>query len=72
MILKFRSVGLKNELKKSVGYPLRHATLLKKRPWYRCFPVNFATFSRTRFLETASGYSPEHLKEAVSLSLISF
>ena len=23
---------------------LRPATLLKKRPWYRCFPVNFAKF----------------------------
>ena len=25
---------------------LRPATLLKKRLWYRCFPVNFATFLR--------------------------
>ena len=27
----------------------RPATLLKKRLWHRCFPVNFATFLRTRF-----------------------
>ena len=27
----------------------RPATLLKKRPWHRCFPVNFAKFLRTRF-----------------------
>ena len=26
---------------------LRPATLLKKRLWHRCFPVNFATFLRT-------------------------
>ena len=26
---------------------LRPATLLKKRLWHRCFPVNFANFLRT-------------------------
>ena len=29
---------------------LRPATLLKKRLWHKCFPVNFATFLRTYFL----------------------
>ena len=29
---------------------LRPATLLKKRLWHRCFPVNFAEFLRTTFL----------------------
>ena len=29
---------------------MRPATLLKKRPWHRCFPVNFAKFLRTPFL----------------------
>ena len=28
---------------------LRPATLLKKRLWHRCFPVNFAKFPRTSF-----------------------
>ena len=28
----------------------RPATLLKKRPWHRCFPVNFVKCSRTSFL----------------------
>ena len=28
----------------------RPATLLKKRLWHRCFPVNFVKFLRTRFL----------------------
>ena len=27
----------------------RPATLLKKRLWHRCFPVNFAKFPRTLF-----------------------
>ena len=30
---------------------LRHATLFKKRLWYRCFPVNFAKFLGTTFLK---------------------
>ena len=29
---------------------LRPATLLKKKLWHRCFPVNFVKFSRTPFL----------------------
>ena len=29
--------------------------LLKKRLWYRCFPVNFAKFLRTPFLQNTSG-----------------
>ena len=34
---------------------LRSATLLKKRLWHRCFPVNFAKFLGTPFLQKASG-----------------
>ena len=34
-------------------------TLLEKRLWHRCFPVNFAKFLRTLFLT-------EHLREAAS------
>ena len=29
---------------------LRPATLLKKRLWHKCFPVNFSRFLRTSFL----------------------
>ena len=41
---------------------LRAATLLKERPWHRCFPVDFAKFLRTPFFtehlwKTASGVS---------------
>ena len=34
---------------------LRPATLLKKRLWYRCFPVNFVKLLRTPFLQNTSG-----------------
>ena len=34
---------------------LNPATLLKKRPWYRCFPVNFAKILKTPFLQNTSG-----------------
>ena len=34
---------------------LRSAILLKKRLWHRCFPANFAKFSRTPFLQNTSG-----------------
>ena len=34
---------------------LSPATLLKKRLWHRCFPVNFVKFLRTPFLHNASG-----------------
>ena len=41
---------------------LRRATLLKKRFWHRCFPVNFVKFRRTPFfhrtpLVTTYGFS---------------
>ena len=34
---------------------LRSATILKKRLWHRCFPVNFVKFPRTPFLQNTSG-----------------
>ena len=34
---------------------LRPATLSKKRLWHRCFPVNFAKFLRTPFLQNTYG-----------------
>ena len=34
---------------------LRPATLLKKRPWHRCFLENFVKFIRTTFLQNTSG-----------------
>ena len=34
---------------------LRPATLLKKKFWHRCFPVNFAKSLRTPFLQNSSG-----------------
>ena len=34
---------------------LRPATLLKKKLWHRCFPINFVKFLRTAFLRNTSG-----------------
>ena len=34
----------------SVKMCLRPTTLLKKRLWHRCFPMNFAKFLKTPFL----------------------
>ena len=34
---------------------LRPTTLLKKRLWHRCFPVNFAKFLRKPFSQNAPG-----------------
>ena len=38
------------------------ATLLKKRPWHRCFPVNFAKFLKNNFFT-------EHFWTTASISL---
>ena len=54
---------------------LRTATLLKKRPWHRYFPVNFAKFLRTPFLQNTSrrlllkkkGFLNQHLIKASKL-----
>ena len=35
---------------------LRPATLLKKRLWHKCFPVNFAIFLRAPLLQNTSGW----------------
>ena len=35
---------------------LRPATLLKKRLWHKCVPVNFAKFLRTPLLQNTSGW----------------
>ena len=43
---------------------LSPATLLKKRLWHRCFPVNFAKFLRTPFLQNTSRrllFIPNHV-----------
>ena len=47
------------------------ATLLKKRLWHRCFPVNFEKFIRTPFLQNTSGgcfWTWANFKLVISLS----
>ena len=48
------------------------ATLLKKRPWHRCFHVNFAKFLRTPFLQNTSGWLPQKcsIKKVLLKSLL--
>ena len=41
-------------MKKDVHRNFVPATLLKKRLWHRCFPVNFAKFLRTPFWQNRS------------------
>ena len=48
--IHFSSKGIK-----IVFYVCRPATLLKNSLWHRWFPVNFAKFLRTCFLENTSG-----------------
>ena len=42
---------IRKHLCQSLFLGMRPATLLKKRLWNRCFPVNFAKFLRTSFLK---------------------
>ena len=51
----FRKKGVLRSFTKFTGRYLRPATLLKKRLWHRCFPVNFAKFLKTPFLQNTSG-----------------
>ena len=45
----------------------RFTTLLKRRLWHRCFPVNFAKILRTPFLQNTTG---QLLLSLVNISLL--
>ena len=53
----FYKKGILKKFVKSIGEHLclRSATLLKKRLWHRCFPVNFAKFLRKQTTTTLNG-----------------
>ena len=53
--LKFTGKHLCKSLLFNKVAGLRPATLLKKKLWHRCFPMNFAKFLRTPFLRNTSG-----------------
>ena len=58
--LKFRKIHRKTSVPEfRVSFLIKlqaaPATLLKKRLWHRCFPVNFLNFLRTPFLQNTSG-----------------
>ena len=46
---------------------LRPATLLKKRLWHRCFPVNFAKFLRAPFSQNTSGRLLQFVQDSIIL-----
>ena len=48
---------------------LRPATLLKKRLWHRCFPVNSAKFLRTPFLQDTIGQLFLELKASFNIRI---
>ena len=52
---KFTGKHLRQSLSFNKAAHLMPATLLKKRLWLRCFPMNFAKFLRTPFLQNTSG-----------------
>ena len=52
---KFTGKDLCQSLFFNKATDLRSATLLKKKFWHRCFPVNFAKFLRTLFLQNTPG-----------------
>ena len=59
-LIKLQAWGQSLFFNKVAG--LRPATLLKKRLWHRCFPVNFVKISKNTFLT-------EHLRTTASASL---
>ena len=44
-------------------------SLLKKKLWHRCFPVNFAKFLRTPFLQNISGRLLLHFQEKLHIDI---
>ena len=51
---KFRTIHRKTPVQETLFRP-QPATLFKNSLWHRCFPVNFAKFLRTPFLQNTSG-----------------
>ena len=51
----FLEVGQNSQENTCASAALRPATLLKRRLWHRCFPVNCIKFLRTRFLQNTYG-----------------
>ena len=54
---KFTEKQLRQSLffNKAAGMRPEACNFIKKRLWRRCFPVNFAKFIRTPFLQNTSG-----------------
>ena len=50
---------------------MRPTTLLNKRLWHRCFPINFVKFLRTPFLQNTSGRLLLHVLKKYLLCTLS-
>ena len=63
VFLEFCRIPRKTSVLESLFYRTRPATSLEKRLWHRRFPVNFAKFLRTPFLQNTSGgcFWPENM-----------
>ena len=55
LIYRMPSLVSKSSTVTHMRISLRPATLLKRRLWHRCFPVNFAKFLRAPFIQNTSG-----------------
>ena len=51
----FYKKGVLRNFAKVTGKNLCQSLFIKKRLWHSCFPVNFAKFLRTPFLQNTSG-----------------
>ena len=66
----YKKVVLKNFEKFTGKHLCRPATLLKKRLWQWCFPVNFANFFKNTFLQNTSGWLPLYKHKCSGYSTI--
>ena len=51
---------------------LRHATLLKNRPWHRCFPVTFVKYLKIPFFIKHLWWLLPHWVRMLSFSFVNF
>ena len=67
-VAKFTGKHLRQNLFFNKVTVLRSATLVRKRPWHRCFPMNFTMFLRTSFYRTPLVAASYKIKEIIELA----
>ena len=63
--VKFTGKHLRQSLFFNKVTVLRPATLVRKRPWHMCFPMNFTMFLRTSFYRTPLVAASYKIKEII-------